>query len=212
MEAWNQTWNTEAGRQKWLQPDAFVVGLIPRLQAAGVETVLDLGFGVGRHAILLAEHGFDVYGIDASENGRAYAANWAKQTGQTLHLTTGDMAHLPYAEHFFDLILTWNVIYHGLSTDITTTMAEIKRRLKPGGYLLCTLLSTRHYRFGLGNEIEPKTFVIPGDEETNFPHHYFDQAEISRYLPDTDFRMLVCEDVQQSDPNSYHWQILAQRI
>ncbi len=212
MEAWNQTWNTEAGRQKWLQPDAFVVSLLAKFQEAGVHRVLDLGFGVGRHAILLAQHGFEVYGIDASENGLVYAENWAKQIGQTLHLTTRDMAQLPYAEHFFDLILTWNVIYHGLSTDITATIAEIRRRLKPGGYLVCTLLSTRHYRFDSGNEVEPNTFVIPGDEETNYPHHYFDRAEISRYLPNTDFRMLVCEDVQQSDPASYHWQILAQRI
>ena len=103
MEAWNQTWNTAEGRQKWLEPDAFVVGLMPKLQQAGVHTALDLGFGVGRHAILLAQHGFAVYGIDASENGLAYAANWAKQAELTLHLATSDMAHLPYADHFFDL-------------------------------------------------------------------------------------------------------------
>jgi len=207
MEAWNQAWNTAAGRQKWLTPDPFVVRMIPTLQAAGVQRVLDLGFGVGRHALLLAQHGFEVYGLDASENGLAFANQWAQQEGLKLQLSTGDMARLPYDDGFFDAILTWNVIYHGLSGYIAQTIGEIERCLKPGGYLLCTIISTRHHRFGIGQEIEPKTFVIPGDEETNHPHHYFDQAEIDHYLQD--FTLLHCEDVEQGEPNSYHWQLLA---
>lgn len=209
MEAWNQAWNTAEGRKKWLEPDPFVIRAIPKLQEAGIQRVLDLGFGVGRHAMLLAEYGFDVYGIDASENGLAYATEWAKQKGQTLHLTTGDMAHLPFDDGFFDVVLTWNVIYHGLSAYIDQTISEIKRCLKPNGTLVCTLISTKHHRFGIGEEIEPNTFVIPGDEETSHPHHYFDQAEINRYL--RDFTLLHCEDVEQGDPDSYHWQILATR-
>ena len=35
MEAWNQAWKSEEGRQKWLEPDPFVGSLIPKLQARG---------------------------------------------------------------------------------------------------------------------------------------------------------------------------------
>ena len=34
-----------------------------------VKRVLDLGFGSGRHVLLLAKNGFDVYGTDISKEG-----------------------------------------------------------------------------------------------------------------------------------------------
>lgn len=33
MEAWNEAWATEAGRREWLEPDRFVVELLPLLRA-----------------------------------------------------------------------------------------------------------------------------------------------------------------------------------
>lgn len=77
MEAWNEAWATEAGRRQWLEPDPFVKDLLPNLEANHVQHGLDLGFGVGRHAILLAKHGIEMYGIDAASNGLAYANQWA---------------------------------------------------------------------------------------------------------------------------------------
>lgn len=209
MEAWNQAWKSAEGRQDWLAPDRFVIEQISQLQEAGVHRVLDLGFGVGRHALLLAQAGFEVHGIDASDSGLAYAQEWAEQAGVTLHLKTGDMATLPYVEHYFDAILTWNVIYHGTADIVQQTIREVERVLKPGGYLLCTLISTRHKRYGQGIALEPNTFVIPGDEETSHPHHYFDESTVRSYL--SHFAIQICEDVEQNGAGTYHWQVLGCR-
>ena len=76
------------------------------------------------------------------------------------------MAALPFADGFFDLILTWNVIYHGTAAVIRRILAEIERCLRPQGYLLCTLISTQHRHHGNGTEIELGTFVVPGETET----------------------------------------------
>lgn len=208
MEAWNQAWNSPEGRQDWLTPDPFVVAHIPQLQAAGVRRVLDLGFGVGRHAICLAQAGFEVYGVDMSEHGLAYAQDWAARAGLTLQLTNGDMTTLPYADNFFDAILTWNVIYHGTMAVVQATIAELERVLKPQGYLLCTLLSTRHKRYGQGNEIEPNTFVIPGEEESSHPHHYVDEVGAHKLLHN--FDLLRCADREQYGTGKYHWEIFGQ--
>ena len=66
IAAWDKRWATAEGRADWLQPDPDVVKLIPELDARGARTALDLGCGVGRHALFLAEHGFAVEAIDGS--------------------------------------------------------------------------------------------------------------------------------------------------
>lgn len=209
MEAWNQAWQTDEGRAEWLTPEPFVAALVEPLRTAGVRRVLDLGFGVGRHAILLAKAGFEVHGIDASANGRDYANTWAAQEGVTLHLQTGDMTTLPYAEGEFDAILTWNVIYHGTFDVIEQTVAEITRCLRPQGHLVCSLISHQHHMFGQGVEIEPRTFVIPDGGEREHPHHYFNRGDIDRLFGD--YTLHQIEDVTQKKATDYHWHLYLQR-
>jgi tellurite methyltransferase len=206
MEAWNQAWKSAEGREEWLTPESFVQEAIPILQSNGVARVLDLGFGVGRHAILLAKAGFDVHGIDAAASGLAYAEEWAKAEGVALTLATGDMTQLPYPDGYFDAVLTWNVIYHGLAETIHQTISEIERVLKPQGYLICSFISTLNLRYGEGNEVEHHTFIIPGGGEKEHPHHYFDQSEVESYLGN--FELLRYEDAIQKSANNYHWHVL----
>jgi len=140
-------------------------------------------------------------------NGLTYANQWAANESIMLNLTTGNMTELPYEDNFFDLILTWNVIYHGTMDVIEQSVHEIERCLKPGGHLICTLISHSHKRYSKGNEIEPNTFVIPGGGETSHPHHYFDRAEAEQLLHK--FIIHRCEDVDHAvdQSGSYHWQI-----
>jgi tellurite methyltransferase len=207
MKVWDHIWQTEEERGLWLEPDPFVVSLLRRFKNEGLGKVLDLGFGLGRHAVLFAKEGFDVYGIDSSPAGLKHAHEWAERESILLKLEIGEMSDLPFESNFFDLVLAWSVIYHGTADYISQTITEIERCLKPGGHLLCTLISTRNSQCGLGEEIERGTFVIPGHQEKSEPHHYFEREEIDRYLKE--FALLKCEDVEQFGPGSYHWHILA---
>ncbi|MFX0208502.1 MAG: class I SAM-dependent methyltransferase [Candidatus Hodarchaeota archaeon] len=210
MEAWNDAWKTKEGRALWIDPDPFIVSLLPRFKNEGIEKVLDLGFGIGRHAILFAKRGFDIYGIDPSCSGLEFAMKWAEQEGITLKLITGDMNLLPFTSDFFDLIIAWNVIYHGTAKVIHKTLSEIMRCLKNDGYLLCTLISTKHNKYGLGEEIEKDTFVIGKEMEKSHPHHYFNKEEIIRYFKG--FTLLTCDDIEQFYPGLFHWYILARLV
>lgn len=209
MKAWNQAWKTEEGREEWLTPEPFVVAALSDFQAAGVKRLLDLGFGVGRHALLMARAGFQVVGIEASANGLAYTQEMATLEDLDLELTTGDMTKLPYATGEFDAILTWNVIYHGTMEVIEQTLREITRCLKPEGLLLCSLISSQHFMAGQGIEIEPRTYVNPGGGEKEHPHHYFNRADVDACL--AGYTILRIEDATQKKTNDYHWHILAQR-
>jgi tellurite methyltransferase len=66
VEAWDERWATPEGRADWLAPHPAVTALVPLLQARGAQNVLDLGCGVGRHALLFAEHGFVVEAVDGA--------------------------------------------------------------------------------------------------------------------------------------------------
>src|SRR6516165_9574873 len=69
IEAWDERWATPEGRDDWLVPDPAVAALVPVLKARGTQHVLDLGCGIGRHALLFAEHGFAVEAIDGAPAG-----------------------------------------------------------------------------------------------------------------------------------------------
>jgi len=95
MKAWDEIWKTKEGKTLWLEPDPFVFSLLPKFKREGVNRILDIGFGVGRHAILFAKEGFDVYGIDTSPTGLKYATKWAEKEKATLKLRIGEMSRLP---------------------------------------------------------------------------------------------------------------------
>jgi tellurite methyltransferase len=63
---WDRRWKTSEGRADWIKPDPEVVEIIPVLRQRGFRDVLDLGCGVGRHALLLAAEGFSVTAMDGA--------------------------------------------------------------------------------------------------------------------------------------------------
>ncbi len=210
MKAWDEIWKTKEGRALWTEPDPFVVSLLPRFKKGGIEKTLDIGFGLGRHAILFAKEGFDVYGIETSPTGLKCAIKWSEKEEVALKLMIGEMSHLPFDSDFFDLVIAWNVLYHGTADYIRKTVSEIERCLKPDGYLLCTLISTQHNKYRLGEEVEEDTFVIAEEKEKSYPHHYFDIEEINQYL--SRFTLFEYEDKEQFPPGSFHWHIGARLV
>src|SRR3954447_6561186 len=75
------------------QDRAEVARLMDVLGLPSGARVLDCPCGQGRHAHLLAEAGFDVDGLDYSDELLAIARE--RGTGRTLRYTRGDMRRLP---------------------------------------------------------------------------------------------------------------------
>ena len=67
--AWNDRWSTQQGRADWLTPEPDVAEFANRLIGTGARKVLDLGCGVGRHALAYARIGLDVTAVDMAESG-----------------------------------------------------------------------------------------------------------------------------------------------
>jgi tellurite methyltransferase len=211
IDSWEHRWGTEAGRADWIDAHPAVVALLPELKARGVRRVLDLGCGVGRHALLLADAGFEVDAFDGSETGLAVLGETAKARGLTLGLKHGNADVLPYPDGAFDYVLSWNVIYHGTMGDVGGRIAEIWRVLKPGGLYQGTMLPTRHIDYGRGRFVAPGTLVSDGpDEERNHPHFYCDAAMLVALF--SGFELLSLVQAEQNKPGSWHWHLVAERL
>src|SRR6266481_1024599 len=125
IEAWDKRWATAEGRADWLDPEADVIALLPELKARGARTALDLGCGVGRHALFLAEHGLAVEAIDGSAKGLAVVRESARARGLSLGVRQATADALPFDDARFDFVLSWNVIHHGSLGDVGRRLAEI---------------------------------------------------------------------------------------
>jgi len=96
--------------------------------------ILDVPCGQGRHAHLLAEAGYDVDGLDYSEELLAKARE--RGTGRTLRYTQGDMRKLPRRwTGRFDAVLNLFTSFGFFAdpADDARVIAEFARVLAPGG-------------------------------------------------------------------------------
>jgi SAM-dependent methyltransferase len=99
--------------------------------------ILDVPCGQGRHAHLLAEAGFEVDGLDYSEDLLAIARE--RGTGKTLRYARGDMRKLPARwTGRFDAVLNLFTSFGFFldPNDDRRVIAEFARVLAPGGVLL----------------------------------------------------------------------------
>lgn len=93
--------------------------------------VLDIGCGVGDFLVAVKHAGFEVVGIEPSDQARAIA----KERLGFEPLDPSALSTLPDAS--FDIITLWHVLEH--VDDLKTEIASLSRLLKPDGTLVIAL-------------------------------------------------------------------------
>ncbi len=209
--AWEQRWQNAQGRAEWSIAEPTVRELAAGLLVERrVRTALDLGCGVGRHALLLARAGFEVTAFDGAPTGLDVLRETAVAENLALQVDQGLMTDLPYASLSFDFVLAFNVVYHGEPGVVRRAIEEIGRVLKPGGLYYGTMLSKRNVAFGVGREVARDTFVRDGDDDRGHPHYYCNASELCALYGG--FEPLRLEDREHARPGSWHWHVLADRL
>jgi ubiquinone/menaquinone biosynthesis C-methylase UbiE len=112
-----------------------VVADVALVQSEG--KVLDAGTGPGTLARELARRQpqLQVYGIDLSEDmiGLARAHTRSEQLEERVHFAIGDVAHLPYPDNSFDVIVSTISMHHWY--ELEQPLRDLYRVLRPGGRL-----------------------------------------------------------------------------
>jgi len=91
--------------------------------------LLDAGCGTGFNLVALARFG-PTLGIDLSEDAIAFC----RERG--VRAVRGSVLRLPFADAAFDVVTSFDVIYHDWVGDDRAAVAEMARVLRPGGALL----------------------------------------------------------------------------
>jgi SAM-dependent methyltransferase len=108
----------------------YVEGLIARF-APGSSSILELGAGTGRHASILKSRGFDVIGIERSEE----MARLAKENG--VECIVGDISKTYLSREFDVAVSLFHVIsYLTDNQNLMSTFQLTNRHLKSGGVFI----------------------------------------------------------------------------
>jgi ubiquinone/menaquinone biosynthesis C-methylase UbiE len=108
-----------------------------------VHTILDLGCGTGNHAVVLAQRGYQVTGVDRSPEMLARARE--KVSLDPLCRSTnpptfyqGDVRQLELGQQFDAVLMMFAVLGYQLTNDdVSAALRTVRRHLKPEGLFVC---------------------------------------------------------------------------
>jgi len=111
------------------EPEAIVLEALEHINTG---KILDLGSGEGRHALLLAEKGFDVHAVDISEDSIKKLRKEAESRGLSIKAEVADLTKIKL-DDFYDMVIC-SYINHHLSTNESMYMIdEIKTHTNKDG-------------------------------------------------------------------------------
>lgn len=142
--------NTEA--------ESFMQTLTNYLNIPEGGKILDLACGKGRHAIYLNSIGYDVTGVDLSENSIEFAKQFENET---LHFDVHDMCK-PYKQQFdavFNLFTSFG--YFDKEEDNLNTIKAIKEDLNAYGFGVIDFMNTEYI---IDNLVPEETKTVDGIE------------------------------------------------
>jgi ubiquinone/menaquinone biosynthesis C-methylase UbiE len=182
-KAWN--WKV-AISSYWQEAAPEIYPLVNRWKKLNLNKFLDLGCGVGRHALLFAKNGFEVTASDLSTDGLEKLKEIAKEQKLKMDIQTADMVSLPFKDETFDCLIAFHAIYHTDEVGIKKVMAEIRRVLKKDGEALITFNSQNNSAFkdARNQHISTNVVVKNTGHEAGIPHYYATKSDVEELVKD----------------------------
>ncbi len=207
VNVWNDLHKDFAQKNKlkydeWLEEFETIISKI--------ETdIIDLGCGVtGNNTLYLLEKGKKVISCDFAEE--ALKAVSKIKGAKTLLFDMLDI--FPFEDNSTDLVIADLSLHYFRENDTNRIINEIKRILKPNGYLFFRLNST--------NSTEYKKIIEKGEAQiepnlfysNNMEKRFFSKEDINNFFKDWRFICLKEENMTRWCPDKIIWKCVVQNL
>jgi len=134
-------WNIEA-------PPAVLTEVVESGKINPCRT-LDLGCGTGNYSVYLASRGFEVTGLDLSDEAIRISKSNALRKNVTVRFIAGDLLEDPLPPGTcFGFIFEWEVLHHVFPEQRPEWIRKVRDLLEPGGRYLSACFHERDPGFG----------------------------------------------------------------
>jgi len=166
---------------RWVDrpPLQITLDWIESLAKSKAKRVYDMGCGVGRHTLLLAQRGFEVAASDNSAQALLATKQKLQHAGLVAQIVDADMTLIPFPSEHFDAVLAISVLEHNVRSGVEKAIAEIFRTLRPEGKILAAFCPRDRWISKDDPKvemIEDNTLKSYGPEE--ILHHLVDEKEL----------------------------------
>jgi 2-polyprenyl-3-methyl-5-hydroxy-6-metoxy-1,4-benzoquinol methylase len=170
-------WNTQFAKHRyiWGESPSKSAGIALSLfHKHKVNKILVPGSGYGRNSKLFSTSGFDVTGIEISEEACALAREYDPAT----KLHNGSFLEDNFVQGSYQGIYCFNVLQLFLKPDRIRFVQKSAQILSPGGLMFFTGISDQDASHGQGEEVEENTFAVQPDKIL----HYFTLDDLKSHF------------------------------
>ncbi|WP_142784690.1 class I SAM-dependent methyltransferase [Changchengzhania lutea] len=132
---WEQVFSKIPEEWKKHAPSSSMLDCLERFKKHDVQSVLDLGCGVGIWSIFLGKKGFSIKGLDFSKNAIDFANNWAKEESVDALFECSSLVSHPFKKETFDGVIASKILDNISRIELLKVSKQIQLNLKDGGIL-----------------------------------------------------------------------------
>jgi len=166
--------------------------------------ILDIGCGLGRNSIFLAQSGFEVWAFDIVEHALKNLKQEAEQLDLPIHTSIQSASEKwKYQDNFFDAAVDICVFDNMVTKEMKKQYLEgLFRALKPGGYFcIFAILADDGYYAPLLEKSNKDTYILH-DPENDIWSSMLPKEDLRNLLSQY-FEIIEVEDVRKKDVLMY---------
>ena len=170
-------WDTQFSKHRyiWGETPSKSAGIALSLfRKHKIQKILVPGSGYGRNSKLFSTSGFDVTGIEISEEACALACEYDPAT----KIHPGSFLDDDLVQDSYEGIYCFNVLQLFLQADRIRLIHRSAQMLSPNGFMFFTGISDQDKSFGQGQGVEKNTFAVSPEKIL----HYFTQDDLKEHF------------------------------